>query len=73
LPVNLPFFYGVIVTGHLVVEFYSPNAQAKARDWKKEITEAVAAAILNIKNNNNVKMFAEPEISVYFTFEDKKP
>lgn len=62
----------MIVTGHLVVEFYSPNAQTKARDWKKELIEAVTIAILNTKTTNNVKLFGEAEVSVYFTFDDNR-
>lgn len=57
--------------GHVVVEFYSPNAKARARDWKKEITEAIMAAILNLKHND-VKIFAEHDITVYFTFQEEK-
>lgn len=57
--------------GHIVVEFYSPNAKTRARDWKKEIIEAITAAILKLESNG-AKLFTEQEIAVYFTFQEEK-
>ena len=57
--------------GQVVVEFYSPNAKTRARDWKKEIIEAITAAILKLESNG-AKLFTEQEITVYFTFQEEK-
>ena len=56
--------------GRIVIEFGTPNAKVRARDWKKEIAEAVTAAVLNLKSNDT-RLFTEQEFSVYYTFHDK--
>jgi hypothetical protein len=57
--------------GKIVVEFYSPNTKERARDWKKELIEAITKAIGSIKKvDTTFPVFKDSEFSVYFTFED---
>lgn len=62
------------IMGKIVVEFGTPNAKEKLRDWKSTVIKAIEEAIRNITNPNQVSdkkvgIFADGEFSVYFTFE----
>lgn len=51
-----------------MIEFGTPNAKTKARDWRREIIEKLEKTMSEIGNKDAPRLFNSGEYSVYMTF-----